>query len=47
MDPKHTPTFLEQVKLYYEKYDEDPEITQERLWIFATSAMLPSIKVER
>jgi hypothetical protein len=46
-DPKHTPTFLEQVKLYYEKYDEDPEITQERLWIFATSAMLPSIKVER
>jgi hypothetical protein len=26
-DPKHTPTFLEQVKLHYEKYDEDLEIT--------------------
>ena len=27
-DPKHTPIFLEQVKLHYEKFDEDPEITK-------------------
>jgi hypothetical protein len=46
VDPKHTPTFLEQVKLHYEKYDEDPKITQEKLWIFATSAMDPSMKVK-
>jgi hypothetical protein len=45
-DPKHNPTFLEQVKLHFEKYDEDPEITQEKLWIFATSAMDPSMKVK-
>jgi hypothetical protein len=45
-DPKHTPTFLEQVKLHYEKFDEYPEITQEKLWIFATSAMDPSMKVK-
>ena len=46
MDPKYTPTFLEQVKLYYKKYNEDLEITQEKLWI-ATSAMHPSMKVKR
>jgi hypothetical protein len=45
-DPKHTPTFLEQVKVHYEKYDENPEITQEKLWIFATSAMDPLMKVK-
>jgi hypothetical protein len=33
-------------ELNYEKYDEDPEITQEKLWIFATSAMDPSMKVK-
>jgi hypothetical protein len=27
VDPKHTPTFLEQVKVHYKKYDENPEIT--------------------
>jgi hypothetical protein len=45
-DPKHTPTFLEQVKVHYEKYDENLEITQEKLWIFATSAMDPFMKVK-
>jgi hypothetical protein len=45
-DLKHTPTFLEQVKLHYEKYDEDLEITQEKLWIFATLAMDPTMKVK-
>jgi hypothetical protein len=42
----HTPTFLEQVKVHYEKYDENPEIAKEKLWIFATSAMDPFMKVK-
>jgi hypothetical protein len=45
-DLNHTPTFLEQVKVHYKKDDEDPEITQEKMWIFATLAMDPSMKVK-
>jgi hypothetical protein len=37
---------LEQVKVHYKKDDEDPEITQEKMWIFATLAMDPSMKVK-
>ena len=44
VDPKLTLTFLEHVKLHYEKFDEDPKIAQEKLWIFATSAIDPSKK---
>ena len=40
------PAFLEQMKLHYEKYDADPEFTQEKLWIIATVAMDPSMKVK-
>ena len=45
-NPKHIPTYLEQVKLYYKKYDEDLEITQKKLWIFVTLAMDTSMKVK-
>jgi hypothetical protein len=45
-DPKHTPQFLEQIKLHYEMNDETPEMTQEKLWMLATSAMDPAVKVK-
>lgn len=45
-DPEHTPAFLEEIKLHYEKYDESPEMTQEKLWMFATSAIPPKMKVK-
>jgi len=45
-DPKHTPLFLEQVKSHYENHDESPEMTQEKLWMLATSAMDTSMKIK-
>jgi hypothetical protein len=45
-DPKHTKHFLEQVKIHYECNDESPEMQQEKLWMLATSAMSPSMKVK-
>lgn len=45
-DPKHTPPFLEQVKSHYETHDESPEMTQEKLWMLATSAMDTSLKIK-
>ena len=44
-DPKHTPMFLEQVKSHYETHDKNPEMTQEKLWMLATSAMDTSMKI--
>jgi hypothetical protein len=44
--PKHTPPFLEQVKSHYETHDESPEMTQEKLWMLATSAMDTSLKIK-
>jgi hypothetical protein len=45
-DPKHTTAFLEQVKFHYETHDESPEMTQEKLWMLATSAMDISMKIK-
>jgi len=45
-DPKHTPTFLEQVKLHYETHDDSLEMSQEKLWMLATSAMDTSMKIK-
>ena len=45
-DPKQTPAFLEQIKLHYEKFDDQPEMQQEKLWMLATSAMAPVMKVK-
>jgi len=45
-DPKYTPTFVEQVKFYYETHDDSPEMTQEKLWMLATSAMDISMKIK-
>jgi len=45
-DPKHTPAFLEEVKLHYEKFDDQPEMQQEKLWMLATSAMPAKMKVK-
>jgi hypothetical protein len=46
VDPRHTKHFLEQVKIHYESNDDSPEMQQEKLWMLATSAMNPSIKVK-
>lgn len=45
-DPKHTAAFLEQIKAHYEKVDDNPEMQQEKLWMLATSAMAPNMKVK-
>jgi len=45
-NPKHTLAFLEQVKLHYETHDDSPEMTQEKLWMLATSAMDTSMKIK-
>jgi hypothetical protein len=45
-DPKHTLEFLEQIKLHYEKHEESPDMQQEKLWMFATSAMDSFMKVK-
>lgn len=45
-DPIHTPAFLEQVKQHYEKFDEQPEMQQEKLWMFALSAMPTRMKIK-
>jgi hypothetical protein len=37
---------LEQVKFHYETHDESPEMTQEKLWMLATSTMDPSMKIK-
>ena len=44
-DPKHTPAFLEQVKVHYEK-NESPEMQQEKLHMFATSAIPTKMKIK-
>jgi hypothetical protein len=41
-----TPPFMEQVKFHYEIHDESPEMTQEKLWMLATSAMDSSMKIK-
>jgi hypothetical protein len=38
--------FLEQVKTHYECNDDSPKMQQEKLWMLATSAMSPSMKVK-
>ena len=43
--PKLTPSFLEEVKVHYEKFD-DPEMLQEKLYMLATSAMPPRMMVK-
>jgi hypothetical protein len=45
-DPKHTKHFLEQVKAHYGCNDDSPEMHQEKLWMLATSAMSPTMKVK-
>ena len=46
-DPKQTDEFLEQVKLHYEVHSEATvEMSQEKLWALAVSAMHPSQKVK-
>jgi hypothetical protein len=37
---------LEQVKTHYESNDDSPEMQQEKLWMLATSAMSPNMKVK-
>ena len=44
-DPKLTPLFLEEIKVYYEKFDE-PEMLQEKLYMLATSAMPPRMIIK-
>jgi hypothetical protein len=46
VNPKHTKHFLEQVKTPYECNDNSPEMQQEKLWMLATSAMSPSMKIK-
>jgi hypothetical protein len=41
-----TPPFMEQVKFHYEIHDESPEMTQEKLWMLATSAIDSSMKIK-
>ena len=45
-DSRHTPLFLEHVKSHYEIYDENLEMTQEKLWMLATSAMDTSMRIK-
>ena len=45
-DPRHPPMFCEQVKFHYETHDENPEMTQEELWMLATSAIDTSMKIK-
>lgn len=45
-DPKLTPQFLEEVKKHYECREDDPEMSQEKLWYLATSSMDNSMKVK-
>ena len=45
-DLKHTPMFLQHVKFHYETHDENPEMTKEKLWMLATSAMNTSMKIK-
>ena len=44
-DLKLTPTFLEEINSHYEKFDE-PEMLQEKLYMFSTSAMPPKMMVK-
>jgi hypothetical protein len=45
-NPKHTKNFLEQVKSHYKCNDDSLEMQQEKLWMLATSAMNPPMKVK-
>ena len=45
-DPKHSFDFLQQVQNHYEIWEDDPEMSQKKLYYFATLAMVPTIKVE-
>jgi hypothetical protein len=45
-DPRHTKHFLEQVKTHYESNDDSPEMQQKKLWMLATSAMSPNMKMK-
>ena len=44
-DPDYDKDFLHQIKIHYEK-NEEPEMTQEKLWMLATSAMESHIKIK-
>ena len=35
-DPRQTPQFLEQVRVHYESREDDPEMSQEKLWYLST-----------
>ena len=45
-NPKHTKHFLNQVKIHYECNDNSQEMQQEKLWMIATFAMSPTMKVK-
>jgi hypothetical protein len=45
-DPRQTPQFLEQVRVHYESREDDPEMSQEKLWYLSTSVMDPAMKVK-
>ena len=44
-DPRLTLAFLEEINAHYEKFDE-PEMLQEKLYMLATSMMLPMMMVK-
>ena len=44
-DPKLTPSFLDEVKSHYEKFDE-PEMLQEKLYMLVTSAIPPKMMIK-
>ena len=45
-DPKHSSDFLQQIRNHYEIREDDPEMSQEKLYYLATSAMVPTMKVK-
>ena len=45
-DPSHGTDFLNQIKVHYESRVDDPEMSQEKLWYLATTAMRSHNKVK-
>ena len=45
-DPKQGKEFLRQVKIHYENFGSFPEMTQEKLWMIATSVMDSETKAQ-
>ena len=46
VNPKYTKHFLKQIKSHYKCNDDSLKMQQEKLWMFATFAMNPPMKMK-